>query len=89
MLAADELDHDVDGRVAHDVVPVGGEGVVGDAAGAGRLGVERAGAGDAQVDAIAGKILVVVAQDEAGDAAAHGAQADDANVHGAHVLSFA
>ncbi len=88
VLAADELDHDVNGRVGDDVVPVGGEGLIGDAAGAGSLNLERATAGDGKVDAVVGDVVVVVGDDGLCHAATNGAKADDADVHGAHVVSF-
>ena len=88
VLPADELNHDVDVGVAHDLVPVVGEGVAGDAAGGRGARVERAATLDAEIDAVALHVVVVVRQDEPGDAAAHGAEADDADVHGVHVVSF-
>ena len=83
MLAADELDHDVDGGVAGDLTPIAGEPVLGDAELDGRSGVEGAGALDDEVDAVCFEVVVVVLADEANDAAAHRSKPDDADADGA------
>ena len=93
VIAADELDDDVDFRVGYDVVPVGGEGFGRDAQLCRALRFQGAGHLEAQVDAIGGKVFVVVARDDAGDAAAHGSEPDESYVDGAggawHCVSFA
>ncbi len=51
-----------------------------------RLGLlpgKRAGAGQLKVDAVGCQVLIVVALDQTGDAAADGSQTDQADVHGA------
>ena len=82
VLAADELHHDLDGGIGHELGPVARER-------AGRepqlglaLGAHVADARDVEVDTVGAQVLVAVAQDGAGGAAAHGAEADDAHAHG-------
>ena len=51
-----------------------------------RLGLlpsKRAGAGQLKVDAVGCQVLIVVALDQTGHAAADGSQADQTDVHGA------
>ena len=83
MLAADQLDDDVDGGVGDDVVPVTRKGVALNACRLGLLPSKRAGAGQLKVDAVGCQVLIVVALDQTGHAAADGSQTDEANVHGA------
>ena len=86
MLAADELDDDMDIGVVHDVAPVGGEDTLGKADALGFRLVAAACALDHQVDSVVLEVFVVVLQDETGDAAADGAEADEAEVHALHTL---
>ena len=83
MLAADQLDDDVDGGVGDDVVPVTRKGLALNACRLGLLPGKRAGAGQLKVDAVGGQVLIVVALDQTGHAAADGSQTDEADVHGA------
>ena len=83
VLAADQLDDDVDGGVGDDIVPVARKGLALNTGGFGLLPGKRAGAGQLKVDAVGGQVLIVVALDQAGNAATDGSQADQADVHGA------
>ena len=83
MLAADQLDDDVDGGVGDDIVPVARKGLALNTGGFGLLPGKRAGAGQLKVDAVGGQVLIVVALDQTGHAAADGSQTDQADVHGA------
>ena len=83
MLAADQLDDDVDGGVGDDVVPVTRKGLALNACRLGLLPGKRAGAGQLKVDAVGCQVLIVVALDQTGHAAADGSQTDQADVHGA------
>ena len=83
MLAADQLDDDVDGGVGDDVVPVTREGLALNACRLGLLPGKRAGAGQLKVDAVGCQVLIVVALDQTGHAAADGSQTDQTDVHGA------
>ena len=84
MLAADQLDDDVDGGVGDDVVPVTRKGLALNACRLGLLPSKRAGAGQLKVDAVGCQVLIVVALDQTGHAAADGSQTDQTDVHGAH-----
>lgn len=83
VLAADEFDDDIDGGVGDDVVPVTREGLALNACRLGLLPGKRAGAGQLKVDAVGCQVLIVVALDQTGHAAADGSQADQTDVHGA------
>ena len=83
MLAADELDDDIDGGVGDDIVPVARKGLTLNACRLGLLPSKRAGAGQLKVDAVGCQVLIVVALDQTGHAAADGSQTDEADVHGA------
>ena len=83
VLAADELDDDIDGGVGDDVVPVARKGLALNTGGFGLLPGKRAGAGQLKVDAVGCQVLIVVALDQTGHAAADGSQTDEADVHGA------
>ena len=83
MLAADQLDDDVDSGVADDVVPVTRKGLALNACRLGLLPSKRAGAGQLKVDAVGCQVLIVVALDQTGHAAADGSQTDQTDVHGA------
>ena len=83
MLAADQLDDDVDGGVGDDIVPVARKGLALNACRLGLLPGKRAGAGQLKVDAVGCQVLIVVALDQTGHAAADGSQTDEADVHGA------
>ena len=82
-LAADQLDDDVDGGVGDDIVPVARKGLTLNTGCLGLLPSKRAGAGQLKVDAVGCQILIVVALDQTGHAAADGSQTDQADVHGA------
>ena len=86
MVAADELDHDIDGGVGGDLAPIGGEGVRRKPQGVCALRVARAGFPHAHVDAVGREVVVVVLGDQADDAAAHRAESDDADLHGPGAL---
>ena len=83
VLAADELDDDIDGGVGDDVVPVTRKGLALNACRLGLLPSKRAGAGQLKVDAVGCKVLIVVALDQTGHAAADGSQTNQTDVHGA------
>ena len=83
VLAADQLDDDVDGGVGDDIVPVTRKGLALNTGCLGLLPGKRAGAGQLKVDAVGGQVLIVVALNQAGHAAADGSQTDEADVHGA------
>ena len=83
VLAADQLDDDVDGGVGDDVVPVARKGLTLNTGCLGLLPSKRAGAGQLKVDAVGCQVLIVVALDQTGHAAADGSQTDEADVHGA------
>ena len=83
MLAADQLDDDIDGGVGDDIVPVTRKGLALNTGCLGLLPSKRAGAGQLKVDAVGCQVLIVVALDQAGHAAADGSQTDEADVHGA------
>ena len=83
MLTADQLDDDVDGGVADDIVPVTRKGLALNACRLGLLPSKRAGAGQLKVDAVGCQVLIVVAVDQTGHAAADGSQTDQTDVHGA------
>ena len=83
VLAADQLDDDVDGGVGNDVVPVVRKGLALNTGCFGLLPGKRAGAGQLKVDAVGGQVLIVVALDQTSHAAADGSQTDQADVHGA------
>ena len=83
VLAADQLDDDVDGGVGDDVVPVTRKGLALNACRLGLLPGKRAGAGQLKVDAVGCQVLIVVALDQTGHAAADGSQTDQTDVHGA------
>ena len=83
VLAADELDDDVDGGVGDDIVPVARKGLALNTGGFGLLPGKRAGAGQLKVDAVGCQVLIVVALDQTGHAAADGSQTDQTDVHGA------
>ena len=83
VLAADQLDDDVDGGVGDDIVPVARKGLALNTGGFGLLPGKRAGAGQLKVDAVGGQVLIVVALDQTSHAAADGSQTDQADVHGA------
>ena len=83
MLAADQLDDDIDGGVGDDIVPVTRKGLALNTGCLGLLPSKRAGAGQLKVDAVGCQVLIVVALDQTGHAAADGSQTDEADVHGA------
>ena len=83
VLAADELDDDIDGGVRDDVMPVARKGLALNTGCFGLLPGKRTGAGQLKVDAVGGQVLIVVALDQTGHAAADGSQTDEADVHGA------
>ena len=83
VLAADQLDDDVDGGVGDDIVPVARKGLALNTGGFCLLPGKRAGAGQLKVDAVGGQVLIVVALDQTGHAAADGSQTDQTDVHGA------
>ena len=83
MLAADQLDDDVDGGVGDDIVPVTRKGLALNTGCLGLLPSKRAGAGQLKVDAVGCQVLIVVALDQTGHAAADGSQTDQTDVHGA------
>ena len=83
MLAADQLDDDVDGGVGDDVMPVTRKGLALNTGCFGLLPGKRAGAGQLKVDAVGCQVLIVVALDQTGHAAADGSQTDQTDVHGA------
>ena len=83
MLAANQLDDDVDGGVGDDIVPVARKGLALNACRLGLLPSKRAGAGQLKVDAVGCQVLIVVALDQTGHAAADGSQTDQTDVHGA------
>ena len=70
MLAADQLDDDIDGGVGDDVMPVTRKGLALNTGCLGLLPSKRAGAGQLKVDAVGCQVLIVVALDQAGHAAA-------------------
>ena len=83
MLATNQLDDDVDGGVGDDIVPVARKGLALNACRLGLLPSKRAGAGQLKVDAVGCQVLIVVALDQTGHAAADGSQTDQTDVHGA------
>ena len=83
VLAADQLNDDVDGGVGDDIVPVARKSLALNACRLGLLPGKRAGAGQLKVDAVGCQVLIVVALDQTGHAAADGSQTDQTDVHGA------
>ena len=83
MLTTDQLDDDVDGGVGDDIVPVARKGLTLNAGCLSLLPGKRAGTGQLKVDAVGCQVLIVVALDQTGHAAADGSQTDQTDVHGA------
>ena len=73
--------------VAGCSLPVRGERLALDAGGLGLLPGEGAGARQLEVDTVGGEVFVMMAFDKTGDAAAHRAETDEADVYGAEVLT--
>ena len=83
MLAANELDHDVDSGVARNILPVGGEDIC-DAEILRFCVVAAACALNLKVDAVVLHVIVVVALNKAHYASTDSSQTNNANVDAAH-----